>query len=213
MASVTEMGSLRNSPLCLHAGADKETTGIFPKALCSSKLGWFSYSSAAVFSAICQASVRYQGKVWGICLSNKITSILCSLSEYGNRSKERSYPRPTKASYFDHGAPHLFIYFRNHIESLAMHCLSSPWGWTLKLNVRFLAYHSCHAGQCCSSFSENKNHLEALLKHKFLSPNARGSDSESLGRTRGFVCLTSSRWCWYRAALIWDTFQVVCYPT
>lgn len=39
MVPVTEMGSSRNFPLSLHAGTDKETTGIFPAALGSSELG------------------------------------------------------------------------------------------------------------------------------------------------------------------------------
>lgn len=43
----------------------------------------------------------------------------------------------------------------------------------LKLTIRFLPYHSCHVGQGFSTFSENKNHLEGLLKHKFMNPNSR----------------------------------------
>lgn len=52
----------------------------------------------------------------------------------------------------------------------------------LKLNMRFLAYHSCQAGQGFSSFSENKNHLVGLLKHKFMNLNSKDSDSEKSGQ-------------------------------
>lgn len=43
----------------------------------------------------------------------------------------------------------------------------------LKLNMRFLACHSRHVGQGSSRFSETKNHLVSLLKHKFMNPNSR----------------------------------------
>lgn len=42
-----------------------------------------------MLQAMCQAFVRYQGECWRfVWFSNKITLILYSLSEYGNRSKQ-----------------------------------------------------------------------------------------------------------------------------
>lgn len=114
MAPATETGSLRNALLCLHAGADKEATGLFPTALGSSKLGWFFTAMPPCFRPYVKLLSGTKGKCEGfVCLSHKITSILYSWSEYGKHRKERSSPRPT---YFDHRRVHLFIYFRNHLK-------------------------------------------------------------------------------------------------
>lgn len=110
MAPGTELGSSQNFPPSLHAGTDKETTGIFSAALGSSELGSVTGVVAQFLGCVSSFCQVPRGGVRDLPFQYNHIHFCVLYQNTATTVKKLSYMRTTKDSYFQHQARlHLFM--------------------------------------------------------------------------------------------------------